>query len=164
MLVDTGAGEFFGPGFGGKLLSSLASVGVTPDQITDILLTHAHDDHMGGLVHGGKLKFPNATVHMGKPDLDFFMNRENPRQAGYAMSYFDQASKALEPCLKAGKIKTFAGTEEVLPGVIAELHPGHTPGSAFLHAQESWTGDRLRRRHPSCCLSPSSRSRDHHHI
>jgi glyoxylase-like metal-dependent hydrolase (beta-lactamase superfamily II) len=65
VLVDTGSGEFFGPGFGGKLLSSLASVGVSPAQITDILLTHAHDDHMGGLVHGGKLTFPNATVHMG---------------------------------------------------------------------------------------------------
>lgn len=131
VLVDTGAGEFFGPGFGGKLLSSLASVGVAPDQITDILLTHAHDDHMGGLVHGGKLTFPNATVHLGKPDLDFFMDRENSRRAGYAMSYFDQASTALEPCLRSGKIKTFAGTEEVLPGVTAELHPGHTPGSAF---------------------------------
>src|SRR5262249_29577858 len=47
VLVDTGAGEFFGPGFGGKLVSSLASIGVAPQQITDVLLTHAYDDHMG---------------------------------------------------------------------------------------------------------------------
>jgi glyoxylase-like metal-dependent hydrolase (beta-lactamase superfamily II) len=86
---------------------------------------------MGGLVHGGKLTFPNATAHMGKPDLDFFLDRENSGRTTYAMSYFDQASTALEPCLKAGKIKTFTTTEEVLPGVMAELHPGHTPGSAF---------------------------------
>jgi glyoxylase-like metal-dependent hydrolase (beta-lactamase superfamily II) len=95
VLVDTGAGEFFGPGFGGKLLSSLASVGVSPEQITDVLLTHAHDDHMGGLVQGGQLTFPNAIVHMGKPDLDFFLDRGNSKRTGYAMSYFDQAFTAL---------------------------------------------------------------------
>lgn len=131
VLVDTGAGEFFGPGFGDKLLSSLASVGVAPQQVTDVLLTHAHDDHMGGLVHRGKLTFPNATVHMSKADLDFFLDRDNSKRTGYAMSYFDQAAIALAPCLKAGKIKTFTATEEVLPGVTAEPHPGHTPGSAF---------------------------------
>jgi glyoxylase-like metal-dependent hydrolase (beta-lactamase superfamily II) len=140
VLVDTGAGEFFGVGFGGQLLSSLASVGVSPEQITDILLTHAHDDHMGGLVHGGRLTFPNATVHIGKPDIDFFLDRGNSQRTGYAMSYFDQAITALEPCLKAGKIKAFTSTEEVLPGVTATLHPGHTPGSSFYtlrsHGQE----------------------------
>lgn len=140
VLVDTGAGEFFGTGFGDKLLSSLASVGIAPEQISDILLTHAHDDHMGGLVHGGQLTFPNATVHLSKADLDFFWDRENSKRTGYAMSYFDQAFTALEPCLKAGKIKTFAAKEEVLPGVTAELHPGHTPGSTFYtlrsHGQE----------------------------
>jgi len=140
VLVDTGAGEFFGPGFGDKLVSSLASVGVAPEQVTDILLTHAHDDHMGGLVHEGRLTFPNATVHMSKADLDFFLNRENSKRTGYAMSYFDQAFTALEPCLKAGKIKTFTGAEEVLPDVTVEPHPGHTPGSVFYrlksHGQE----------------------------
>jgi hypothetical protein len=69
VLVDTGSGEFFGPGIGGKLLSSLASVGISPQQITDVLLTHAHDDHMGGLVRGARLTFPNTTVHLGKPIL-----------------------------------------------------------------------------------------------
>lgn len=131
VLVDTGAGDFFGAGFGGKLVSSLALVGVTPKQVTDILLTHAHDDHMGGLVHEGGLTFPNATVHLSKADLDFFLDRENSKRTGYAMSYFDQAFTALEPCVKAGKIKTFTAAEEVLPGVTVEPHPGHTPGSVF---------------------------------
>jgi glyoxylase-like metal-dependent hydrolase (beta-lactamase superfamily II) len=137
VLVDTGAGDFFGPGYGGKLIQSLAAIQVTPDQITDILLTHAHDDHMGGLVHEGHIVFPNATVHLGRADLDFFMDRSNAQKAHYATSYFDQAAVALKPDLDAGKINTFSGTTEVLPGVTATVHPGHTPGSAFytLHSQ-----------------------------
>jgi glyoxylase-like metal-dependent hydrolase (beta-lactamase superfamily II) len=107
VLVDAGAGQFFGPGIGDQLVSSLGSVGVARGQITDVLLTHAHEDHMGGLVHGTKLTFPNATVHMSKADLDFFLDRENSKRTGYAISYFDQAFTALDPCLKAGKIKAF---------------------------------------------------------
>jgi len=131
VLVDTGAGELFGPGFGDKLISSLAAAGVRPEQVTDILLTHAHSDHMGGLVHGGRLTFPNATVHLAKADLDFFMDRSNAQRTGYAMSYFDQAVTSLEPVIKAGKMRTFTTDGEVVPGVTAELHPGHTPGSTF---------------------------------
>ncbi len=131
VLVDTGAGEFFGPGYGGRLLASLAAAGVQPSQVTDILLTHAHDDHMGGLVHGGKIVFPNATVHIGKPDIDFFLDRSNAAKSHYAVSYFEQAVTALKPYLDAGKIKTFDGTTLIMPGVTAVVHPGHTPGSAF---------------------------------
>ena len=42
-LVDTGSGDYFGPTYGGKLLESLASIHVSPDQITDVLLTHAQE-------------------------------------------------------------------------------------------------------------------------
>jgi glyoxylase-like metal-dependent hydrolase (beta-lactamase superfamily II) len=146
VLVDTGSGDFFGPGYGGKLLASLASIHVGADQITDVLLTHAHDDHMGGLVHNGHLVFPNATVHLGAPDLAFFMDRSNSAKAHYAMSYFDQAFTALKPEQDAGKIVTFHSGEEVVPGVEAVIHPGHTPGSAFYilrsHGQSiTFTGD-----------------------
>jgi glyoxylase-like metal-dependent hydrolase (beta-lactamase superfamily II) len=146
VLVDTGSGDFFGPGYGGKLLESLASIHVSPDQITDVLLTHAHDDHMGGLVHNGNLVFPRAIVHLSAPDLAFFMDRSNSAKAHYAMSYFDQAFTALKPELNAGKIVTFHSEEEVLPGVEAVIHPGHTPGSTFyiLHSHGesiTFTGD-----------------------
>jgi len=131
VLVDTGAGDFFGPGYGGKLLESLASVHVSPNQITDVLLTHAHDDHMGGLVRNGQLVFPHAIVHLSAPDLAFFLDRSNSARAHYAMSYFDQAYTALKPEQDAGKIVPFHSGEEVVPGVEAVIHPGHTPGSTF---------------------------------
>jgi glyoxylase-like metal-dependent hydrolase (beta-lactamase superfamily II) len=131
VLVDTGSGDFFGPGFGGKLLDSLASIHVSPDQITDVLLTHAHDDHMGGLVHKGQLVFANAIVHLGAPDVTFFLDRSNSAKAHYAMSYFDQAFTALKPEQDAGKLEPFQSGDEVVPGVEAVIHPGHTPGSTF---------------------------------
>jgi len=130
-LVDTGSGELFGPGNGGKLLSSLAAAGYRPEQITDILITHVHTDHSGGLVHEGKIVFPNATVHVGKPDVDFFLNPANSGKSGYERKYFDEAIKTLKPYVDAGKVAAFSRTTEVVPGVTATLHPGHTPGSAF---------------------------------
>lgn len=130
-LVDTGAGQLFGPGLGDQLLKSLQAAGVKPEQITDVLLTHVHSDHMGGLTRDGQMVFPNATVHVGKPDVDFFLDPQNAEQANYDQHYFDQAEKILEPYVKAGKIDAFDKTTEVLPGLTASLHPGHTPGSAF---------------------------------
>jgi glyoxylase-like metal-dependent hydrolase (beta-lactamase superfamily II) len=131
ILVDTGSGELFGPGYGGKLLDSLAVAGVKPDAVTDILITHVHTDHTGGLVAGGKPVFPNATVHVGAPDVDFFLDASNAGRTGYAKQYFDEAAKTVGVVAKAGKVKTFGDNETILPGIVATLHPGHTPGSAF---------------------------------
>jgi glyoxylase-like metal-dependent hydrolase (beta-lactamase superfamily II) len=131
VLVDTGAGQFFGPGFGGKLLASLAAAGYQPQQIDDILITHVHTDHSGGLVEGERMVFPNATIHVGKPDVDFFLNPQNAAATGYDRKYFDEAAKALGPYLRAGKIKTFTGRTQILPGVTAIPTPGHTPGHSF---------------------------------
>lgn len=131
ILVDTGSGELFGPGYGGKLIDSLAAAGVKPDAVTDILITHVHTDHTGGLVAGGKPVFTNATVHVGAPDVDFFLDASNADRTGYAKQYFDEAAKTVGVVAKAGKVKTFKDNETILPGVVATLHPGHTPGSAF---------------------------------
>jgi glyoxylase-like metal-dependent hydrolase (beta-lactamase superfamily II) len=130
-LVDTGAGQLFPAGFGGKLLQSLATAGVRPEQITDILLTHAHDDHMGGLIHNGALAFPNAVVHVAKADVDFFGDRSNAAKAHYGMNYFDDYFASLKHYVDAGKVQTFEGTTEIAPGISATVHPGHTPGSTF---------------------------------
>lgn len=131
VLVDTGAGQLFGPGLGNKLLDSLQAAGVKAEQISDILLTHVHSDHMGGLTRDGQIVFPNATVHVGQPDIDFFLTPKNAEQVDYGQHYFDQAETILEPYVKAGKIDAFDETTEILPGLTAALHPGHTPGSAF---------------------------------
>ena len=131
ILVDTGSGQLFGPGNGGRLIESLATQGVKPEDITEVLLTHAHSDHAGGLVKDGKVVFSNARVFVGKPDVDFFFNDENQKKTGYGKNYLDVAQKTLKPYLDAGKVVPFSGTSEILPGLTGTVHPGHTPGSAF---------------------------------
>lgn len=131
VLVDTGAGEVFGPGNGGRLVSSLAAAGVDPGEIRHVLITHVHSDHSGGLTVGGRPVFANAVIHVAKPDVDFFLNAKDADRLGYADRYFDEAETALRPYLEAGRLDTFDDGEEILPGVTAAIHPGHTPGSTF---------------------------------
>jgi len=106
VLVDGGCGLFYGPSLN-KLPASLKAAGYAPEQITDVLLTHAHDDHAGGLVVGGKLIFPNATVHL-------------ERREG--------VNSMVAPYQKAGKLAHFDGSAELVPGIRSQPTPGHTPG------------------------------------
>ncbi|NKJ38412.1 MBL fold metallo-hydrolase [Rhizobium sp. SG570] len=128
LLIDTGTGDLFGPETAGKLPGALAAINVAPAQISDVLITHVHTDHIGGLVRGGKIMFPNATVHLGQPDLDFFLRDSG---SGADASLKKEASEMLGPYDKAGKVKGFTGTAEIAPGLTGTVHPGHTPGSAF---------------------------------
>jgi len=131
ILVDTGAGELFGAHNAGRLPETLRAAGVSLEQIDDILITHVHTDHSGGLVVKGQRLFPNATIHVGKPDVDFFLDKANAARTHYATRYFDEAATTLKPYVDAGRVQTFTNRSEVLPGIVGEVHPGHTPGSAF---------------------------------
>ncbi len=112
VLFDTGAGGQMGTE--GKLLTSLPAAGVQPAQVTDILISHAHGDHVGGLVNGeGQLVFTNATIRMTANEWDAL--KADPTMAALVT--------AITP-----KVQTFAAGAEVLPGVTAVDIQGHTPG------------------------------------
>lgn len=131
VLVDVGAGELFGPGNGGRLPEALAAIGVRPEQITDILITHVHSDHSGGLAVGGRMMFANAAIHAAQADVDFFLDSANAARTGYDKRYFDEARRTIGLYVAAGRVRPFIDATEILPGVMATLHPGHTPGTAF---------------------------------
>lgn len=129
VLVDTGSGDLFGP-VGGKLPASLAAAGYRPEQITDILLTHIHTDHSGGLTRGGRMFFPNATVHVAGEDLHHFTGEAVPGREDMNR-LVEEAASTVGVYRQAGKVKVFTGRTEILPGITAMPTPGHTPGHTF---------------------------------
>lgn len=123
VLVDTGAGVFFGPTLG-HTLANLRASGYTPEQVDEVVITHMHADHTGGLVHDGARVFPNAVLRIAKADVDYWMNPANEAKApeGVRVS-FSVAEKAIGPYIKAGKLKPFEGETAIAPGVRAVPSP-----------------------------------------
>src|SRR3546814_12110053 len=110
------SGEVFGPGYGGRLVESLAVAGVEPSQIRHVLITHVHSDHSGGLVVKGRPLFPNAVIHVGKPDADFFLGARGTERIGYAERYLSEAATELRPYLDREQLETFDYAEENMQG------------------------------------------------
>lgn len=108
VLFDTGLGA----GLHGGLMQSLALTGVQPGEITDILITHTHGDHVGGLVGPDhKLAFANATIRMS--------------EAEWAWAKTQNASLA---STIAPKVETFQPGKPLFAGVTTVALTGHTPG------------------------------------
>lgn len=115
VLIDTGAaGEM---GETGKLLTSLRAAGVEPGQVTDVLISHAHGDHVGGLAgKDGALTFPNATIRMSAAEWEF-------ARAGAAEAGAAPLLAAMTP-----RVQTFEPGAQVTPSIRAVALAGHTPG------------------------------------
>ena len=132
VLVDSGAGDFFGPKSGGRLVANLKASGYRPDQIDAVLLTHIHGDHSGGLTVGGKVIFPNATVYVNEREKDYWLSSvEEAKAPPEKKSTFSHAHAVIDPYIEKGRLKTFAGETELFPGIRTWPHPGHTPGHTF---------------------------------
>jgi len=128
VLIDTGAGGYFGPTLG-NLLVSLKSSGYSPEQVDEVYITHMHPDHIGALLNGGKLTFPNAIVRADKHESDFWVSQEHMDAAPKeGKEFFKDAIEALTPYIAAGKFKPFDGDTELVPGIRALASHGHTPG------------------------------------
>ena len=128
VLIDTGAAKLFGPTLG-NLQDSIKAAGYTPEQIDEVYITHMHADHVGGLMAGDKMAFPNAIVRSDKRDADFWLSKENLDKAPEAMKGFFQGAQAsVNPYVTAGKYKPFEGNTDLVPGIKAVFTGGHTPG------------------------------------
>ena len=130
ILVDAGAGGWWGGGAFGRLARSLRSAGYPPEDVNIVLVTHLHADHVGGLTtEDGKRVFPHADVYVAKAESDFWLSPDIAAKApNDAQPFFQSAQAIAAPYITAGKWHTFIGSERIVDGM--ELVPlsGHTPG------------------------------------
>jgi glyoxylase-like metal-dependent hydrolase (beta-lactamase superfamily II) len=127
VLVDAGAGGAMDHLLG-HAGARLAAIGVAPESIDTILITHAHVDHVNGLLSAdGAAAFPNAELLIHEAETGFWLNKEIQAKAPEsAQPYFGIAQRALAPY--AERTRLVRDGEDALPGVTAVHLPGHTPG------------------------------------
>jgi glyoxylase-like metal-dependent hydrolase (beta-lactamase superfamily II) len=130
-LVDTGIGPHAPPERTGTFMRNLAALGVQPREITDVVLTHLHFDHLGWATDGERRLFAEATYRCHEADWEFFMG-STPFDDSLAVSLMGgRTSSELLPPM-ADRLETWSGDETILPGIDVRSAPGHTPGSTVI--------------------------------
>ena len=123
ILFDAG----LGPKMGGHMVERLAAIGLTPDSIDMIYLTHLHGDHVGGLMGLEGAAFPRAEVYVGTVEYDAWMNQMPAEQTGLqhaALSLYEE------------RLHQFAFGDVLPCGVTAMDAVGHTPGHTVFQKGE----------------------------
>lgn len=127
VLFDAGSGSGFQPS-AGELPDALAALGIAPGEVTDVVFTHGHPDHLWGVLDDFDEPFFHAARHyMGAAELAYWLDPATVDSIGAERQAFAVgASRRLQAL--DGIIETFGDGDELLPGVQAVLTPGHTPG------------------------------------
>jgi glyoxylase-like metal-dependent hydrolase (beta-lactamase superfamily II) len=130
VIIDTGSGSLSGP-TAGKLLENLRAAQIDLSAIDTVIITHAHQDHVGGLTdQAGTLVFPNAQYYVSRPEYTFWTgNPSLPKLRGgaeMAQGFIALAQKQLGAL--GQRVTQFEVDREIIPGFSATSTPGHTPG------------------------------------
>jgi glyoxylase-like metal-dependent hydrolase (beta-lactamase superfamily II) len=145
VLIDAGLGLEF-PDFqqAGRLAMRLKAAGIDVASVTDVVLTHLHMDHIGGLLgdglgHGLR---PDLRVHVAAAEAEFWESPDfshTSMPAGVPDALRSAATRFLEEY--RGRLRPFETEHEVAPGVLASRTGGHTPGHSVVRLASG--GDRL---------------------
>jgi glyoxylase-like metal-dependent hydrolase (beta-lactamase superfamily II) len=128
ILIDSGAGTLYGACCG-HLIENFRAAGYRPDQVDEVLLTHLHADHVGGIAPGGQMAFPNAVVWASKLDAEYWLSDANEKAPpAFLRPMFEGDKTSLKPYIAAGRFQAFEGDPELALGIRAIAAPGHTPG------------------------------------
>lgn len=119
ILIDSGVGTIDNGKYrGGQFLESLRLHGLEPADVTDVVFTHLHFDHVGWATKKGAVVFENATYRVHQLDWEHFV--ESPTAEPGAV-------RKLSPI--ESRLELFSGDLTLAPGLDARHTPGHTPGA-----------------------------------
>lgn len=127
VLFDVGSGPEF-QASAGIMLDSLDALGVAPEDITDLVLTHGHPDHLWGLLDDfGDTLLPSAAIYMGRGEFDYWWDENTVSTIDTARQAFAVGAKRRLEAV-ADQIVMIEPGGEVIPGIMAHASFGHTPG------------------------------------
>ncbi len=133
VLVDSGLGDATVMGIaGGRMIENLAALGVSAADVTDVLYTHLHTDHIGWSTVDGAPTFPNATHRCSAAEWQHFMIDTKDVDESYAGSINAPRNAYHHLNSVLDRFETFDVDGPLLPGIDVQAAPGHTPGSAVV--------------------------------
>lgn len=128
LLFDTGFADN-GPPTTGRLLANMAAAGISPQDITDVVISHFHGDHINGLrAKNGQLVYPNARVHVPAPEHAYWTDEAVIKSAPEAMKGAFAAVARVFGSLPSSQLIKFNPGAEIAPGILSMPAYGHTPG------------------------------------
>ncbi len=127
ILFDVGSGPAFMPSVG-ALLDNLEAAGVAPEDVTHVVFTHAHPDHLWGLLDDfDDPVFPNASYMIGQTEWEYWTDPDTVTSIGEARASFAVgAARRLE--MIEDMVTMITPGQEILPGIQSHASFGHTPG------------------------------------
>lgn len=127
VLFDVGSGPNFMPS-AGKILDNIDAAGIAPEDVTDVVFTHAHPDHIWGLLDDfDEFVFPEAAYYINRVEWDFWRADDTLGKMPEARKSFVVGAQNRLAALEE-VIRFFDWGDEVVPGVEAIDTRGHTPG------------------------------------
>lgn len=140
MLVDTGE-----PDTAGQLVGELRSLGLAPRDLDLVVLTHFHDDHVGGAAALAEAGAPAIVAHEADaPVIRGDIAGPEPRFTDRERRLHEQVAAGLRPAAPVRVDRTVADGDVVAPGAVVVAVPGHTGGSLAVHLPDErilFTGD-----------------------